>query len=1039
MAITITLTDEARRYLTPRSVEALPPKKAVDRAALFSKFSEGARLLRSVPRWEDDAALAEEGPAARALLASDGEPSEELSLRTWAVALQLSFERAAGVAYLAQRLGVVRAFEALLDASGIDYEGDVRQGVTRLFARPAAHPTLETGIDVLLLRATASERAQAEAISEARFEGAPFVERMVLLESRFDRPSWADALVEPFLKRPRRDSEGWRVLVARLGSLEHARALLSDSVCSSVVDLIRFGDEALPLLIEALSKAEDAHRIKHLARAVALFSDPRAADALASIATRAPAQPFALDFFQRHPHEAARALGPLAEGKSKQAVKVRELLVRIPEVEAEAAEKPAPKRAAATKKSASTSAQPKTPSKDALGVLTDPPWEKGKKRGPIVVPQVTIPFEEAIVPDAHDAARRAELAPLRAQRLDAAQKKKLYAWVEDPALDEAIPSWVQLPEDEAIALYARWPEKRPYVLEMERDVMALFGIRAIEGLLRHAEQALHQDFAPAWILRVRSPRLAMVLLRAASSVDQAGVIGDWLALHRDAALAGIVPIAVGPLGEDRTLAERGLIELSRLHGREAVLGTSDAARAACEEILDAAVSVFGPARPPKVEAELAGLPPVRLRGRATTLSSEEVAVLVGYLSASGLALQHPALTSVREACEPRDLAELAWTLARSWEIGRAKKNKTWMIDALVPFADDDVVRRVLPALKRARALTVLSSIATDAAAVELLSATESGQLAHQAARDLARIAARRGLSVDELEESLAPSFVEGAALHLTLAGKDYVVRLDAQLALRIEDAAGKVSKRLPARPPSSASQGESADDARMRARYDELAADVARLVPRRIRVMERRMILGTLMSHAALMAWHLRHPLWAPIARGVVWSWEHRGARGTFRVTEEGTFTDEHDEPVTLKDDARFGIPHPRRMTDATRARWATLLSDYAVVQPFAQIDRPLTLPTAAELEKSVLTRPASFGVDQHGTAVLDRGLAGRGPSGWLYRVVIEGHHLVLRGPDAAPFFVEASLKGGARFDTPVPLSVLDPIVLAEHFHALGA
>lgn len=1030
----VLITEEARRYLTARTAAELPRKKSSDRGALFSELCEGARLFMHHV-WEDAEDLKVDGPAARALVASATEPTSEPSLRTWAVMLRMSRHRGSGVAYLAQRLGLEKAFEALLDASLIDVDADLKKGRTSLLLRPTPHPLFESGIDALVLGADPQARRRALALADARWDGAAFVEKMILVEARFDRPEWADALASEWLLRTRRDGEGWRVLIARIGSLDLARLLLRDGVSASVVDLVRFGDAALPILIEALSAAKDAHALKHLSRAIALYDDPRAAAALASVATRSPAQPFVLDFFQRHPEYAEEVLAPLGEGKSKAAEKVRELLVRV------APTAPKAPREERTKEQPKAPGKPKEQAKAESAipeVLLAPPWAKSaskKKRAPIVVPPFTVPCLDVLLPDPEaDDQMRAELSSTLAHPLDDAEKKKLLAWVDSPQPDGMVGQWVQLPRPEAIALYARWPEHRRHLMGMEREAIALFGLEALDGLVRQAARDLEREYPPTWVLRLGTPRLALVLLGAAHESDQASLVGDWLAAHREAAIAGILPIAVGPLGDARTLAEQGLIELARLHGREAVLlrAPSGEVREACEEIWAHAVHTFGPGRPPKVSAELAGLPAVRLRAGGV-LDDAAVETLLGYLSVSTLALRHPALAAVSEACEPRDFAELAWTLARSWEIGRGKKAKSWMIDALAALADDDVVRRVLPGLKKARALSVLGTIATDAAAIELISATEGGAFAYQAQRELSRIALRRGLSVDVLEESLAPSFLEGNTLALRLGGQDYTVRLDARLAVIIEDTAGKVSRRLP---PST---GDDEHDARMRARYTELVADVARLTPRRLRILERRMILGDTMSLEELLTRHLHHPLWASLARGLVWSWLlPDGRTGTFRITDDGSFEDDHEEVVSLteveRQSARFGLPHPLRLPPAVLGRWATLLSDYGIVQPFPQIGRAVVAPSEEELRAGTLKRPATFGADQHGPGPLDRGLPGSGPRGWSYRIALAGGRvLTLSGPKAPPFFVEVSLTG----EGPIPENLA--IEVAEHFHALGA
>jgi hypothetical protein len=155
----------------------------------------------------------------------------------------------------------------------------------------------------------------------------------------------------------------------------------------------------------------------------------------------------------------------------------------------------------------------------------------------------------------------------------------------------------------------------------------------------------------------------------------------------------------------------------------------------------------------------------------------------------------------------------------------------------------------------------------------------------------------------------------------------------------------------------------------------------------------------------------------------------------TFRITDDGSFEDDHEEVVADRGRAperALRLAPPTRLPPAC---WAgDLLSDYGIVQPFPQIGRAVVAPSEEELRAGTLKRPATFGADQHGPGPLDRGLPGSGPRGWSYRIALAGGRvLTLSGPKAPPFFVEVSLTG----EGPIPENLA--IEVAEHFHALGA
>jgi hypothetical protein len=78
-----------------------------------------------------------------------------------------------------------------------------------------------------------------------------------------------------------------------------------------------------------------------------------------------------------------------------------------------------------------------------------------------------------------------------------------------------------------------------------------------------------------------------------------------------------------------------------------------------------------------------------------------------------------------------------------------------------------------------------------------------------------------------------------------------------------------------------------------------------------------------------------------PIARNIVWSMRPEDGSKAFRVAEDGTFSDMHDNAMRAPDVPYLYIPHPLHFSDKDRATWMQLLSDYAVIQPFQQINRP--------------------------------------------------------------------------------------------------
>ena len=64
----------------------------------------------------------------------------------------------------------------------------------------------------------------------------------------------------------------------------------------------------------------------------------------------------------------------------------------------------------------------------------------------------------------------------------------------------------------------------------------------------------------------------------------------------------------------------------------------------------------------------------------------------------------------------------------------------------------------------------------------------------------------------------------------------------------------------------------------------------------------------------------------------------------TFRVAEDQTLADIHDDELVLDrgtDNDTVGVVHPMHLTPADVRRWAAVLADYEILQPFPQIGRP--------------------------------------------------------------------------------------------------
>ncbi len=444
---------------------------------------------------------------------------------------------------------------------------------------------------------------------------------------------------------------------------------------------------------------------------------------------------------------------------------------------------------------------------------------------------------------------------------------------------------------------------------------------------------------PPWIFRKSARPVEPVIVKTKKSdaTDEAlarftatAVFGGWRSdndarawahyeAHVETTLLALVPIAIGEWNPKRKIAERILRALSQRHAkevREIAAGYGKKAKASVEEILSIDPRLDCPGAPPDMSPvwKPSALPQPRLAsGREMPLEALEH--LGHMLAFSTLDHAYAGIADVKAACEPRSLAELAWAAAIAWQDAGSNKRDEWMLESIAHLGDDIVIRRTTPALTASRVLDVLAANATDAAATELCTilwrmsqekTTPGVAAARRAFADLAR---RRGMSVDELEDTLAPTI---------LPAPPKKCGVDDRLYPFIQTAGGTRHHTLP---PTST--------------WRDLQEDVAAVSDARIRSLERAMVSGRSWTAEAFRKAWLDHALMQHVSRSVVW---RSGGERVFRVAEDGTFADVRDDVTELA--KTVTIVHPAELDDEARARWIAVLADYRVVQPFEQMAR---------------------------------------------------------------------------------------------------
>lgn len=777
-------------------------------------------------------------------------------------------------------------------------------------------------LPVRALFVAASDDARASCVTafEKAWASGSLAQRtgMALVTSRAD---WGNEVARAWLE----EKVLWPELIYPIVTdLELAKKVVAKRSSSrAYYELVStFGDALFPLLEEIFANPRDEFDLWHCARSMALYDDRRAAEKLATVLRKAKIRPYASDFFVRFPHHAEAVLGPMAKGKTKVARLAAELLESA--------------RRKATAAPASEEASPE----ELPPILVTPPWT-AKKRP--TIPALTIdrpmpPRKERMSLDAdvtNAAVSDAELVQKTATPMpDDPRKEYERATTSGSSnFDLLVYHGHRVPEELQLAAWDAGAKIYSYSTDVIDYMLGKFGKRALEGLVKYVAGAFSyaSEARGEALMGVDSARIAVSVAKYTHKRERKSLAWRWLRRYGETAAFALAPSVLDG-DEDADFVMRALVrEGVDVAGASAPWG-NDVAAAMTRWIEFDRRGVLPkklPKMPPSWKPDTYTRPLLK-NGKPLPLAAVDA---IGMM----LAISQPedpyaGLEDVKAACEPRSLAELAWDIARSWEHGGAKSQHGWMRDALIWFADDEVVRRTTPAMKAENVIDTLAVLGTSAAQMELVTIAAKGYA--QAEQALRHIAESQRITQGELEDRIVPTAGLDARGELVLdyGARKLTVGFDSRLEPYV---VGEDGGKLKALPPVR--KTDDPDKAEIAKRiWADLKEDVGALAVRRIRVLERAMCSGRTWSADDFKTLFVLHPLTSHLARGLVWA---ALPDTLFRIAEDGTLADENDTPVDLGDGI-VQIAHPIRNGAEALARWQQTFTDYELVQPFTQILR---------------------------------------------------------------------------------------------------
>jgi hypothetical protein len=472
-----------------------------------------------------------------------------------------------------------------------------------------------------------------------------------------------------------------------------------------------------------------------------------------------------------------------------------------------------------------------------------------------------------------------------------------------------------------------------------------------------SEGATEPNLAPAQSARVaeESPDLALEMATLAGSRTADWRIGRaWLKRLPYASVAGLLPVAMFGHKEARDIATFGLMVVATdVPGAEVLERVASAsgprAKLAASQLFERA-SKGAPTTggrtnrlPPTWLPSAHPRPVLTSSGKA--LPDEAVNAIAEAMMRSSRAIQHPLVEQARRVCTPESLSAFAWSLFEDVESRRHREEAwfhgdnamarrlEWMRDGLSYFGSDSIVKPLGSFIRswprrnlnrRAeRGMETLADIGSDSALIELASLTHFHRTAQAAKGIFQAVAIERGLTQDQLDDLLVPTFDLHTTGELQLELQPTVASISADEALtprlRIGDGPFLVKwpKTLDA-VDASALRGakrhwtEFSRELKPVARLQALRLEKAMLDSRRWPVQE-------------FLTRCVDHPLMRAAARGLVWGHlrpDRSDAVHYFGLSEElRSFEDVNGKTVALDEIGEVFIPHPIAMGPAPRVR----------------------------------------------------------------------------------------------------------------------
>ncbi len=230
------------------------------------------------------------------------------------------------------------------------------------------------------------------------------------------------------------------------------------------------------------------------------------------------------------------------------------------------------------------------------------------------------------------------------------------------------------------------------------------------------------------------------------------------------------------------------------------------------------------------------------------------------------------------------------------------------------------------------------------------------QVKAAAAEALDYAAGQLGIPREELEDRIVPNLGFDRRMERTFdyGKRQFKVLLSPNLSLEVYDGNGKSLKNLPA-------PGKTDDP-----QLSKNAYEAWKLLKKQLKTVLSNQKIRLEQAMRTRRQWEPQkwselfvvNPVMHQFAMSLVWGvYENGVLTNTFRYMEDGTFNTAEEEEYDFPQSGSIGLVHPIELPEDVLNAWRGQLSDYEIVQPIEQLERPVFRVTEEEKEATELIR----------------------------------------------------------------------------------